>query len=162
MFAKKIDLQILKMTELQRFCTWKNIFKKFLNLCKVNKNCDHSANFQNFCKQFFLHGASLCGFHICFWYYSNLNWNDRYMARKLNKSVNSDFWFFKLWAHNINFLKKWQQQMNPPLDKPTTFYLVLPIYILEHIEISLNLFILLFEISLPKIGLLNHQFNTIF
>ena len=30
---------------------------------------------------FFLHGASLCGFHICFWYHSNPTWNDWNMAR---------------------------------------------------------------------------------
>ena len=30
---------------------------------------------------FFLHGVSLCGFHICFWCQSNPTWNDRNMGR---------------------------------------------------------------------------------
>ena len=53
----------------------------FLNFCKANKNCDYSANFQFFCKISFLHGASICGFHICFDYHSNPTWNDWVMAK---------------------------------------------------------------------------------
>ena len=34
---------------------------------------------------FFLHGAWLCGFHICFSYHSNPTWNDLAWFEKVNK-----------------------------------------------------------------------------
>ena len=37
--------------------------------------------FSKFLHIFFLHGASLCGFHICFWYHSNPTWNDWDMGK---------------------------------------------------------------------------------
>ena len=46
---------------------------------KVNKNCNYSAHFQNI-GNFFLHWASLCGVHTCFWYHYNPTWNDWEMS----------------------------------------------------------------------------------
>ena len=61
---------------------------KLISIClKANKNCYYSANFQNVCKIFLLHGASLCGFHISFWYHSNLTWNDWDMAKICSAGV---------------------------------------------------------------------------
>ena len=48
---------------------------------------DYSANFQNICKTNFLNGASLCGFHICFWYNSYPTWNDWDMAKICSAGV---------------------------------------------------------------------------
>ena len=53
----------------------------FLIFCKANKNCDYSDNIQDFCQNFSLHGASLCGLHICFLYHSNTTLIDFDMAK---------------------------------------------------------------------------------
>ena len=38
----------------------------FLNFCKANKNCDYSANFQNFCTFFFYMGLHYVDFTFAF------------------------------------------------------------------------------------------------
>ena len=89
----------------------------FLNFCKANKNCDYSANFQSFCIFLLLHGASLCGFHICFWYHSNPTWNDWDMAKIYSEDV-----FVPPWIVSSGpALNRFKLQTWP--NKPKLFYL---------------------------------------
>ena len=70
-----------------RKCIFLIFVDLFLYFCKAKKNCDYLVNFQNFWTICFLHGVSLCGFHICFWYHSNPTWNEWDLAKICSAGV---------------------------------------------------------------------------
>ena len=53
MFAKKLDLQILKNAQVAAILSSKKyVLKDSRNFHKANKNCDNLVNFRNFCNFF--------------------------------------------------------------------------------------------------------------
>ena len=93
-------------------------FHSFLNFCKINKNCDYSANFQKISKKFFLHGASWCGFHICFCYHSNPTWNTWDMAKICSAGFFSSPLNRQLRPHPwIGLIQKREKMMNWAVQK---------------------------------------------
>ena len=62
--CKKLTLKILKEMIKLQLSSEKNIFKNSLNFWKVNKNCENSDKFQNFCKLFFRRGLIMWSPHL--------------------------------------------------------------------------------------------------
>ena len=65
----------------------KNSFQKVSEFSQGKQKLRLLGQFSKFLQFFFLHGAWLCGFHICFWYHSNPTWNDWDMAKICSAGV---------------------------------------------------------------------------